>query len=271
MASVVFRRVCLVAIVIFTGIHLHTATEPKMKAKSLYVSSTAEVNKSIRIALVSDLHIRRSPKAIVKLSELWADIIEQNPDVILLAGDYINNGGSGKGIGAIGPAIANVFGASGVTPVIAVLGNHDHWSGAESWTQYLSEAGVTVLENETVILDLVDTCIRGFGDAFTSHFEYVDFPKECDDMLRISLMHDPAGAFNPNVRGLILAGHTHCGQISIPFVGPIYVPSQAPREAYCGLYQDEQRQVYVSSGVGTSILPLRFNAQSSWDLITIHH
>jgi hypothetical protein len=205
------------------------------------------------------------------LSELWADIIEQNPDVILLAGDYINDGSSGEGISSIGPAIANVFGVSGLTPVVAVLGNHDHWSGAESWSQYLSEAGVTVLENETAILDSLDTCIRGFGDAFTNHFKYVDFPKECDDMLQISLMHDPAGAFNPSVRGLILAGHTHCGQISIPFVGPVYVPSQAPREAYCGLYQDEQRQVYVSSGVGTSILPLRFNAQSSWDLITIHH
>ena len=265
------RRIMLLAGFILTGIYLYSSMQPRVNVSSLYVPTDIEAKKSIRIALVSDLHIRRSPKAIAKLSELWADIIEQNPDVILLAGDYINDGSSGKGIGSIGSAIANVFGVSGLTPVVAVLGNHDHWSGAESWSQYLSEAGVTVLENETVILDSVDTCIRGFGDAFTNHFKYVDFPKECDDMLQISLMHDPAGAFNPSVRGLILAGHTHCGQISIPFVGPIYVPSQAPREAYCGLYQDEQRQVYVSSGVGTSILPLRFNAQSSWDLITIYH
>jgi predicted MPP superfamily phosphohydrolase len=265
------RQITLLAVFTLSGVYLHSSVQPNMSTSSLYVSSSAVVKKSIRIALVSDLHIRQSPKAIAMLSELWADIIEQNPDVILLAGDYINDGSSGEGISSIGPAIANVFGVSGLTPVVAVLGNHDHWSGAESWSQYLSEAGVTVLENETVILDSLGTCIRGFGDAFTNHFKYVDFPKECDDMLQISLMHDPAGAFNPSVRGLILAGHTHCGQISIPFVGPVYVPSQAPREAYCGLYQDEQRQVYVSSGVGTSILPLRFNAQSSWDLITIHH
>ena len=83
-------------------------------------------------------------------------------------------------------------------------------------------------------------------------------------------MHDSAEAFNPSVRGLILAGHKHCGQISTPFEEPICMPSKAPREAYCGLHQDEQRQVYVSSGLGTSILPFRFNAQASWDLITIH-
>ena len=143
--------------------------------------------------------------------------------------------------------------------------------GTESWTEYLSEAGVIVLENETVVLDAVGTCIRGFGDAFTDHFEYVDFPTACADRLKITLTHDPAGAFNPKVEGLVLAGHTHCGQISIPLLGPLYVPTQAPREAHCGLYKDKQRQVFVSSGIGTSVIPLRFNAKASWDLITIHY
>ena len=128
-----------------------------------------------------------------------------------------------------------------------------------------------MLENETVVLDAVGTCIRGFGDAFTDHFEYVDFPTACADRLKITLTHDPAGAFNPKVEGLVLAGHTHCGQISIPLLGPLYVPTQAPREAHCGLYKDKQRQVFVSSGIGTSVIPLRFNAKASWDLITIHH
>ena len=89
---------------------------------------------------------------------------------------------------------------------------------------------------------------RGFGDAFTGNFRYVDFPQACTNKLLISLMHDPAGAFHPNVEGIVLAGHTHCGQISIPFLGPIYTPSSAPNDAQCGLFQDEKRVLFVSAG-----------------------
>ncbi|MDB3966621.1 metallophosphoesterase [Porticoccaceae bacterium] len=225
---------------------------------------------SVRIALVSDLHVKRSSDSIVELEKLWSKIVEQKPDIILLAGDYINDGSGMKGIEIIGPQIAQVFTASDMLPVVAVLGNHDYWSGDGAWRQYLSDAGVTVLENETVILDGIETCIRGFGDAFTGNFRYVDFPKACRNKLLISLMHDPAGAFHPNVEGIVLAGHTHCGQVSIPFLASVYTPSSAPKDAQCGLFQDEKRVLFVSAGVGTSVIPLRFNTQSSWDLITIY-
>ena len=265
------RWIALLVSFALAGIYLGCSIQPRINVESLYLLTDAGSDKTLRVALLSDLHVKRSPTAIAKLSELWSEVIEQTPDIILLGGDYINDGASNQDIPSIGPAIANIFRVSGDIPVVAVLGNHDHWSGAESWTEYLSEAGVTVLENETVVLDAIGTCIRGFGDAFTDHFEYVDFPGTCADRLKITLTHDPAGAFNPKVGGLVLAGHTHCGQISIPFLGPLYVPTKAPKEAHCGLYKDEQRQVFVSAGIGTSVIPLRFNAKASWDLITIHH
>ncbi|MDA9839524.1 metallophosphoesterase [Porticoccaceae bacterium] len=224
----------------------------------------------IQVALVSDLHIKRSSEAIKELTKLWSQIVEQKPDLILLAGDYINNGSDTIGTEIIGPQIAKVFASSDMLPVVAVLGNHDYWSGGEAWHRYLSDVGVTVLENETVVLNGIETCIRGFGDAFTGNFRYVDFPDTCTSMLMISLMHDPAGAFHPMVSGIVLAGHTHCGQVSLPYIGPIYTPSSAPKDAQCGLFQDERRVLFVSSGVGTSIIPLRVNTQSSWDMITIY-
>ena len=117
----------------------------------------------------------------------------------------------------------------------------------------------------------LNLCVRGFSDAFTDQFSYLDFPEACEDSVKISLTHDPAGAFDAAVTGLVLAGHTHCGQIRLPFIGPLYVPSTAPSSAHCGLYEDDQRQVFVSSGVGTSVLPIRFLAQAQWDLITIKY
>jgi len=271
MKHVAVGNAVLAVMLVVVGIYVNSGTKPRMNTQSLYALTDSESHETLRVALLSDLHVKNSPDAIAELTELWSGVIEQTPDIILLGGDYINDGASNQDIASIGPAIANIFRASDDIPVVAVLGNHDHWSGAESWTEYLSEAGVIVLENEMVVLDAVGTCIRGFGDAFTDHFEYVDFSTSCADRLQITLTHDPAGAFNPKVEGLVLAGHTHCGQISIPLLGPLYVPTQAPREAHCGLYKDKQRQVFVSSGIGTSVIPLRFNAKASWDLITIHH
>ena len=271
MKHVAVGNAVLAVMLVVVGIYVNSGTKPRMNTQSLYVLTDSESHETLRVALLSDLHVKNSPDAIAELTELWSGVIEQTPDIILLGGDYINDGVSNQDIPSIGLAIANIFRASDDIPVVAVLGNHDHWSGAESWTEYLSEAGVIVLENETVVLEAVGTCIRGFDDAFTGHFQYVDFSTSCADRLQITLTHDPAGAFNPKVEGLVLAGHTHCGQISIPLLGPLYVPTQAPREAHCGLYKDKQRQVFVSSGIGTSVIPLRFNAKASWDLITIHH
>ena len=62
----------------------------------------------------------------------------------------------------------------------------------------------------------------------------------------------------------------NCGQISFPFIGPLWVPTEAPEEAHCGLYQDNMRTVFTTSGVGTTILPIRYGAQSNWDLLTIN-
>ncbi|MDA9345882.1 metallophosphoesterase [Porticoccaceae bacterium] len=271
MENIGIRTIVLAVVLVLAGIYLNSIVQIAMNTQSLYLVTDSESHETLRVALLSDIHVKNSPDAIADLAELWSEVIEQTPEIILLAGDYINDGASNQDIASIGPAIANIFRVSGGIPIVAVLGNHDHWSGAESWTEYLSEAGVTVLENETVVLDAIGTCIRGFGDAFTDHFEYADFPSACFDRLQITLTHDPAGAFNPKIKGLVLAGHTHCGQISIPFVGPIYVPTQAPKETHCGLYKDEQRQVFVSSGIGTSVIPLRLNTQSEWDLITINY
>ena len=107
------------------------------------------------------------------------------------------------------------------------------------------------------------------GDKFTERYSYVDYPEECQSLLKLSITHDPAGAFNEQVTGLVIAGHTHCGQVSLPFVGPLWVPTAAPAAAHCGLYEDSQRSVFVTSGVGTSVLPVRFGAQSQWDELNI--
>ncbi len=225
---------------------------------------------SLQLAFIADTHTPDSPEGYQDLETLISEVVKASPDIILLGGDYVSNGASGQITDKNRHSIISLLSATNNIPVFAVLGNHEHWSDPESWMKALNDGGIKTLENQVEVVEDLELCIRGFGDKFSHAFEYIDFPESCADRLKISFTHDPAGAFHKDVNGLVLAGHTHCGQIKLPFIGPIYMPSQSPEEAQCGLYEDEQRQVFVSSGVGTSVLPIRIMTQSQWDLITFN-
>ena len=256
-------------LLIATFFYGQTNLKPQVNRVDLVVSGEPTNQVPLHIALLSDLHISPDEQSLQKMAALWQEVLKEAPDIIMLAGDYVDNGGGGADFFEHRDNIASVLGRAGDIPVIAVLGNHEEWSEPVLWVKALQGAGLQVLSNEVLVLESLSLCVRGFGDAFSGQFDYISYPLECEGKRRVSLTHDPSGAFHPSVEGLVLAGHTHCGQIRIPFFGPIYVPSDAPDEAHCGLYEDDQRQVFVSSGIGTSVVPLRFNAQSQWDLITL--
>ena len=181
--------------------------------------------------------------------------------------DYIDKGGSNHSIAEIRQQIADILGSSGEIPVIAVL-EITIIGPMAIYGVSIYPKGIIVLENQVLVQKDIGICIRGLGDAFTNNFKYIDFPSDCEGLLKLTLTHD-AAAFHPEMQGLIFAGHTHCGQIVIPWFGALYVPTRAPKEAHCGMYKDEKIQLFVSSGIGTSILPLRLNTQAEWDFITI--
>ncbi len=202
---------------------------------------------SIQIAFLSDLHIDSSPEALLNLKGVMATVVAARSDVILFGGDYIKNPDA-YNIDQHQPVIAKAMAATNGIPTIAVLGNHDNWTSSAKWHTSLTHAGITVLENTVVKVKSLDLCVRGLGDHYSEQFSYVGFPESCINSKRLSLTHDPAAAFDPRVTGLVLAGHTHCGQISLPFIGSLWVPTDAPKESHCGLYQDADRQVFVTAG-----------------------
>ena len=128
-----------------------------------------------------------------------------------------------------------------------------------------------ILNNETTQVNIrgENVCIRGLGDYFTNMFQYTGFPEDCKNSMKLTVPHAPAGAFHQDMEGLVLAAHTHCGQIRLPFIGALWIPSDAPLEATCGLYADKKRTVFTTAGAGTTLLPIRIGTTSSWDLLTI--
>ena len=253
-----------------------TISDPEVLGNSKSSSLTKSV--SLLIAVVGDVHLPEGPERLIAFKALLLEVKAAEPDLIVFVGDYTANPREVANMPQHRENIINAFKLVDPIPRAIVLGNYESWSDEAtlfpkrtSWLAEFARLGVDALENETRIIatDNGSICVRGFGDKYTNRFEYIDYPEKCRNLPKVSIMHDPAGAFEVGVKGFVIAGHTHCGQVSFPFIGPLWVPSDAPSSAHCGLYEDSERTVFVTSGVGTSILPLRYGAQSQWDMIQL--
>ena len=248
--------------------------KPKINVQTLKIPDTFSSEfqgDSIRVAVLGDIHVGQSDSDYDDLNEVLQSVVDSQPDLVLLLGDYTASPGSILNMDTHRSEIANRLSLLTSLPIAAVLGNYEAWSNPGNWRRSLSSIGITVLHNDSAIMTFNEKnlCIRGFGDAYTNQFSFVAFPKECEKLSKITITHDPAGAFALGVKGLIFAAHTHCGQVRLPLIGALWMPTAAPREATCGLYQDSVRLLWVTSGMGASILPIRLGAQAEWDLLTV--
>ncbi|MDB2510020.1 metallophosphoesterase [Pseudomonadales bacterium] len=259
-------------LVAITAISIIDNTIPRMQSKTLRLLTLANPDAAdpLRIAFLSDLHFNGHLESAVRLEQLLTRVIAAQPDVILLGGDYTTSVTNEADLRALRGVFAEIFSKTKGIPVVAVLGNHEAWTALPRWRASLQSAGIAVLENEVLVLAALGLCVRGLGDYYSGGYQFTDFPAECDNHTALTLTHDPAAAFQPGIEGLVLAGHTHCGQVSLPFIGAPWAPSSAPRKAHCGLYSDEIRQVLVTPGIGTSVLPVRLGTQAQWELVTLY-
>jgi predicted MPP superfamily phosphohydrolase len=220
-----------------------------------------------KIAVVSDLHHARFGKNNSRLISL---IEQENPDVIAITGDLIDS--SQLDIGA---AYNFVQTLAGIAPCYDVTGNHEAWIGEQyqELEKKLLDAGVTVLHDKAVSLtkDNVKIQIAGLDDPdFTDrdfHLQESILKTKLREMhlteeYYVLLSHRPE-AFNAYVSeniDLILSGHTHGGQIRLPFIGGLIAPDQGFFPKYdAGEYIENNTTMIVSRGIGNSVIPIRFN------------
>lgn len=204
-----------------------------------------------KIVFVSDFHIAKNEtKRLRKIVEL---INNQNPDLVLSGGDYIK-GHDGKNTLSIEEQARELKNIQ--APVISVLGNHDGWYDKERVKKTLEENGIIVLENSGTKFGNI--FISGVEDLQTG-FPDVSLALKNTEGPTILLSHSPDIYYDVKERvELILAGHVHGGQVCIPFLGAVIVPSVYGTKFAGGLINETGNKMIITKGLGTSILPLRF-------------
>jgi uncharacterized protein len=247
---------------------------------SLGVPKWHAEHRDLKIALLTDLHVGSPHMGLAKLRRVVEHTNDERPDVVLLLGDYVIGEGRDHKDVVVGgtfvepePIAQELKRLSAPLGVFAVLGNHDWWYDGERTTRALKDAGIVVLENQAVRVERggAGFWLAGVADLWTR-------APDIEGTLRQVEGDDPVLLFthNPDIFpdvpprvSLTLAGHTHGGQVNLPLVGRPMVPSKFGQRYAMGHVVESGRHLFVSGGVGTSIIPVRFRVPPEIVILTL--
>lgn len=267
---------------------------PIVRRATITLDSPAMAGKSLRVALVSDIHVGSHGMSAARLDRVVDQIMAEKPDAIVLAGDFVNGrhpGDRAIRLDLLERPLARLRAPLGV---IGVLGNHDAETEPALINETLARAGVTMLENDAV---RVGPLVMAGGDEYGEarrHFK-VTMAKahalaEANALAGnnalsenkalagtgapiVLVEHTPSmGRHLPPDVPVLLAGHTHCGQVNLPFLSSakslvdgrvLYDPAFR-----CGLIPWDGHTVIVTGGVGSGSFPLRIGTRPDFWMVT---
>jgi predicted MPP superfamily phosphohydrolase len=228
---------------------------------------------NLRLAVISDVHAGSPYIGAEKLREVVLKVNQTNPDLILIAGDFV---------------IQDVVGGHFVEPeiiagefkalharygVYAVLGNHDWWYDGARVRRALEGAGIRVLENEVARIEKDGHLLwlAGLADLWTRPQKIEETVRQVSDAGPIiALTHNPdIFPHIPSRVVLTIAGHTHGGQVNLPLIGRPKVPSMFGQRYAAGHIKENQRHLFVTTGIGTSIIPVRLGVTPEIVVLTL--
>jgi predicted MPP superfamily phosphohydrolase len=247
-----------------------------------------EAFEGLRVVQLSDIHMDSYTEPFY-LRHVVDKVNSLKPDLILLTGDFVSEGPNTHhfAIGA-GWQCANILQGLACRKIYASLGNHDVIVGSEAVTEALTANGIQVLNNACLPLERGNSRIwlSGLDDPLTGRpnpelaipasirnitNEPVILMCHAPDFAD-ALVNDPVG----QTIGLMLSGHTHGGQVRMPFVGPLTLPGLG-RKFVHGWFQLGEKssarpagmQLYVNRGIGTVGVPFRFDCPPEITVFTL--
>jgi predicted MPP superfamily phosphohydrolase len=227
----------------------------------------------LKIAVLSDLHVGAPHRDLARLQELVSLINGYKPDLIVLLGDFVIQGVLGGRFVPPEDIARELSGLKAPLGVVAILGNHDWWLDGERVRRALKAQGIEVLVDQSMRITYKDQpfWLMGLDDLWTrgNHLQSV-LAAITDEEPIITLSHSPDIFPDiPQRVTLTLAGHTHGGQVDIPLIGRPIVPSKFGERFAYGLIEERGRKLFVTGGVGTSIIPVRFRVKPEVAILTL--
>lgn len=267
----------------------------KIERLSIEIKNLTPSFRGVKIAHLSDLHSKNFGKKENKVLEILQSL---NPDFIFITGDFINE--TTKDLESC-QNFWKKLSENYSKKIFGVLGNHDHYHQQfKIIKNLLKESGIEILKNEAVILRRNEDFIyphtkRGQGAKSAKvdevnprygvgvyligvddpHEGYDDVEKAMAgieaDASKILIAHSPEIFRKVKGKGvdLVLVGHTHGGQINIPFITNLLLPLKYDKKYKSGLFKENSTFLYVNRGIGTTLLPIRFNAPPEIALIEL--
>ena len=248
---------------------------------TMYNINNKKIPKSFdkyKIIQVSDFHSVKNKKLVNAVID---NIKKEKPNIIVITGDLVSNSKNKN----IESAVSFIKMIDGIASVYFVSGNHESKiNNYDKLKDMLNENGVIILNNKTKkikhknkeinLIGIDDPTIANRKNTDNSNIikEELFYAKYSFDKFNILLSNRPElfDVYVDNNIDLILSGHTHGGQVRIPFIGAICAPNQGLFPKYdCGLFKSEDTTMIVSRGIGTSKLPIRINDKPELVVISL--
>ena len=245
----------------------------EVHSQALVLDDWPRALSGLRIAAIADVHGGAPWIDAAALDRLVDTTNRQRPDLVVLLGDFVIHhvlGGRFMPPEIVAGHLGRLRAPLGV---VAVLGNHDHGLDAPRVRRALEDRSIRVLQNQSLEREWGGRrlWLVGVDDVWLNR---ADIPAALrgvpSDAPTILLVHNPDVFPNVPPRvALTLAGHTHGGQVSLPILGPPVVPSLYGQRYAAGHVVEGGRHLFVTTGVGTSILPLRLGVAPEIALLSL--
>ncbi len=210
------------------------------------------------IAHLTDLHL-----GLLVSANFLQNVVKRTnalrTDAIVCTGDYVHAKNTAAEIDQVWPILMRLQARHGV---FSVLGNHDHWADTERSLYWLERSGQNLRHQCKAIERGKERLILGGAGDFWEDQLKIDaaFTDSDENDCRILLSHNPDAVDTPfkTSVALTMSGHTHGGQVRLPFYGPLLLPVQNKRYS-SGLIDTPKTKLFISRGIGWAIYPVRFN------------
>ena len=272
-------RVSLATIILLLGLLIFWGffIEPGrlvVRHETIQIANWPRELNGLKVAVLSDLHVDNWFVTDRKVRTVVQRTNELQPELIVILGDYMSGNGMVRREVApevFAPILKDLTAPHGV---YSVLGNHDWWYNGRKLREVLEQNGLKVLENEVTQLNPRNRSLWlvGLSDLWTR-------PQRINETIGqvpqgepiIALAHNPdIFPMLPQHVPLLIAGHTHGGQVRFPIIGSMVQSTRLGDRYSRGHIFENNRHLFVTTGIGTSILPVRFGVTPEIVLLTLN-